>query len=248
MSMPGTARTHRDRNGLHETFSRVRIAACRRLAAPARTTRARIAGVLLVCAGALAVCGSAVAAPAKVPTCLAVNTMFGSNMVLQREQPVPVWGTGVPDRIVMDNVMLGEVWLCSGQSNMAFVTAEVDNAPAELAAANAYPNIRLYPVSKWGSFARTPQTQAGGKWVECSSKTISNFSAVGYFFARDLTTTTLHDVAIGLIDASRGATRIESWMSTPTLRARFAWSELRDSGFGATISSCYNGMIAPVIP
>ena len=71
---------------------------------------------------------------------------------------------------------------------------------------------------------------------------------MAYFFARELTTSALGNTPIGLIDASRGATRTESWISTPTLAANFKWSELRESGFGATISSCYNGMIKPVMP
>lgn len=146
------------------------------------------------------------------------------------------------------NVMAGEVWFCSGQSNMAFVVKEVIGAAQELAEADKYPDIHLYHVSTWGSFAREPQENAGGKWSVGSSKSVSDFSAVGYLFARALKKSVLKDVPVGLIDASRGATRIESWISRPTLEKQYNMAELRDSAFGATISSCFNGMIHPAVP
>lgn len=149
---------------------------------------------------------------------------------------------------VLKNVMLGEVWFCAGQSNMAATVADAKDKEKEIAAGDDYPQIRLYSVSKWGSFAAKPQDNAGGKWLVCSADTVTSFSAVGYFFGRALADTTLKGVPIGLIDAGRGATRIESWIDRGVLAKHFNMADMRDSAFGATISSCYNGMVYPVMP
>lgn len=222
---------------------------------------------------------------------ITVSSMFSNNMVLQREKPVPVWGTGDPglkitltlekqkkttlvdnkghwkihlnsmpsggpyqmtvesaDQIVtFENVMVGEVWLCSGQSNMQLTTADVANAEKEIQEAANYPDIRLYLVPKFG--ADQPRKTLDTHWQVCSPETVDNFSAVAYFFARDLKNSpTLKNVPVGLIDSSYGGTVVEAWMSTETLRTHFSGEDLRDSLFGWKPSSMYNGMIAPLIP
>ena len=86
--------------------------------------------------------------------------------------------------IELTNVMIGEVWICSGQSNMEFPVRRSNNAADEIAAAN-YPNIRLFTVQK--KVSKTPLTDLEkGEWTVCSSQTIPDFSAVGYFFGRKL--------------------------------------------------------------
>jgi sialate O-acetylesterase len=113
------------------------------------------------------------------------------------------------------DVVVGEVWLCSGQSNMEFtvnnggIMYKVDNAEAEVAAAN-YPMIRQLRVER--AVATTPQAAAKTSgWVAASPKTVGQFTAVGYFFARDLHKTL--KVPIGIILSAWGGTPIESWMS-----------------------------------
>lgn len=104
------------------------------------------------------------------------------------------------------NVMAGEVWICSGQSNMQWTVNNSNNAEEEIAAAK-YPNIRLFYVPR--TVALEPQDDCEADWKECSPETIPGFSAVAYFFGR-----TLHrelNVPIGLIHTSWGGTPAESW-------------------------------------
>jgi len=110
-----------------------------------------------------------------------------------------------------DDVMIGEVWLCSGQSNMEFGIGHGNHAKEEIAAAN-HPGIRLLMVeNRWSPL---PQSDIDGTWKVCTPQTVAEggwqgFSAVGYFFGRELNAKL--GVTIGLIDADWGGTRIESW-------------------------------------
>ncbi len=116
--------------------------------------------------------------------------------------------------IVYENVMLGEVWLCSGQSNMEEPlegwppTSLIQNSDEEIKEAN-YPDIRLFNVEK--TYSVEPVSNCGGSWTECSPATAAKFSAVAYFFGRKLYNE-LH-VPIGLINSSWGGTAIQSWIS-----------------------------------
>ena len=121
--------------------------------------------------------------------------------------------------LTIHDVIIGEVWLCSGQSNMGFVVHEAMNHDAEIAAAE-YPMIRLFSVNHQS--AALPEEDPKGEWRVCSPQTVGGFSAVGYFFGRELHQS-LH-VPVGLIDSSWGGTPAEAW--TP-LAAMFADVELR---------------------
>ena len=114
--------------------------------------------------------------------------------------------------IELHDVFRGEVWLCSGQSNMEIGIGACLNGPEEIAAAN-YPNIRLFTVAK--KKAAEPQTDCAGQWVECSPSTVPGFSAAAYFFGRQL-----HKelkVPVGLIHSSRGGSGAGYWVSRKTL-------------------------------
>lgn len=124
--------------------------------------------------------------------------------------------SGKENMIDYKNILIGDVWVCSGQSNMEFPVSgwtNVKNYKAEIAGAN-YQQIRLFTVEK--NINTMPSADVkGGEWQQCSSSTISPFSAVGYFFGRDLYDT-LH-IPIGLINSTWGGTDIESWISRKSL-------------------------------
>ncbi|MBN1358947.1 MAG: hypothetical protein JW993_00060 [Sedimentisphaerales bacterium] len=114
--------------------------------------------------------------------------------------------------VTLKNILVGEVWVCSGQSNMEWPVQSSNNAAQEMAAAN-YPNIRLFTVQK--KIADTPQSDCVGHWVECSPETVGGFSAVGYFFGRHLHQDL--NTPIGLINTSWGGTVAEAWTSAEAL-------------------------------
>ncbi len=118
------------------------------------------------------------------------------------------------NRIVIGDVLVGEVWLCSGQSNMSWGLTEARDAQQEIAAAD-YPAIRHFGVRL--NFQDSPQDKVDGQWQVCSPGTAAYFSAVAYFFGRDLHRE-LH-VPIGLIHASSGGSYAEAWTSRPVLLA-----------------------------
>ena len=122
--------------------------------------------------------------------------------------------------VTLKNVMVGDVWLCSGQSNMEFGVGNLAQPEQTIAGANA-PNIRLFTVPK--NMAASPQeTLAGGQWQACTPETIKSqgtwngFSAVAYFFGRDLQQNT--HVPIGLLLSSWGGTPAEAWTSEAALK------------------------------
>jgi sialate O-acetylesterase len=123
------------------------------------------------------------------------------------------------ENITFTNVMIGEVWICSGQSNMEMPLTgwgKIFNYEEEIAAAN-HPRIRLLQVDKATSTypLEEPSLSAGG-WQECSPETIPYFSATAYFFGRDLLQEL--DVPVGLIHTSWGGTMAEAWTSLESLQ------------------------------
>ncbi len=119
---------------------------------------------------------------------------------------------GISNQIVFNNVMVGDVWLCSGQSNMEWPVDATNNAVQEVAMAN-HPAIRLFTVEK--SMHNAERNDVEGTWRVCSPATIPSFSAVGYFFGREINRQT--NIPIGLIDASWGGTVIETWTDRQTM-------------------------------
>ncbi len=196
-----------------------------------------------------------------IPSAQAVELprLFSDGMVVQRDQPVQVWGHATPGarvavtfagagavatqadedgrwslelpaqtaggphvmRIddgtqprVLQDVLVGDVWLASGQSNMEWTIAQSADAQAEIARATD-PQIRHFKIPR--AWAGTPQDQLpGGEWVASSPQAAGSFSAVAHFFARELRKVT--GVPIGIIDSTWGGSRIEAWMDAPSLR------------------------------
>ncbi|TAE49734.1 MAG: sialate O-acetylesterase, partial [Bacteroidetes bacterium] len=178
--------------------------------------------------------------------------VFADHMVLQRGQPVPVWGWAKPgekitltfngqtlrtqaakdstwridlvpmqaggpftmtlagkkNTVTLQDILIGEVWICSGQSNMEWPLSQTRDAEAEIAAAN-YPQIRQLYVRH--EIAMSPRKDLpNGAWTACSPQTAGEFTAVGYFFARKLQQEL--GVPIGLINTNWGGTEVETWI------------------------------------
>ena len=177
---------------------------------------------------------------------------FADCVVLQRDQPLPVWGTATPGATIqvridgrrahavaaadgqwsvtlpahpaggphtlqvdgdggslqVRDVLFGDVWLASGQSNMEWPLHDTQDAAAVIAAANDT-QLRHFKVPK--SWSGTPErTLAGGSWQSATPAAVGRFSAVGYYFARALRAQT--GVPIGIIDSSWGGSTLEAWM------------------------------------
>ncbi|MGB8369919.1 MAG: sialate O-acetylesterase [Verrucomicrobiia bacterium] len=129
--------------------------------------------------------------------------------------PYTVKITGPAQSVVLHEVLVGDVWLCGGQSNMELGLSRTRNGDDEIKSAN-HPEIRLFKVQQHVSYSPTAVLQ--GSWKICSPQTVAEgtgFSAVAYFFGRDLQDE-LH-VPIGLIQDCWGGTPAESWMSPETL-------------------------------
>lgn len=118
------------------------------------------------------------------------------------------------NRVVVRDIVVGEVWLASGQSNMEWTVARSLNATAEIAAAKNTPTIRHFKVARAVSDSPTHHLQ--GKWQKASPETAGEFSAVGYYFARQLSARL--GVPIGIINTTWGGRQVECWLTPEELR------------------------------
>jgi sialate O-acetylesterase len=153
------------------------------------------------------------------------------------------------NKVVLNNIMIGEVWICSGQSNMEWnADLKFNNSDEEVRNAT-FPDIRLFQVKKAGSESR--QENCVARWDVCSPESVHSFSAVGYFFGRDLFQHL--KVPIGIINASWGGTPAEVWVrkdlveSDPLLKEYAC--QLKDYNWWPSKPGVvYNAMIAPLLP
>ena len=218
--------------------------------------------------------------------------VIGSQMVLQRDMAVPIWGWADPgekvtvtlgdckvettacekgkwsvklaamkaggphtitvagkNTVTLEDVLVGEVWVCSGQSNMQWSVQASNNAAEEIAAAE-YPKMRLFTVAR--KVAEEPLDDCEGNWAACTPETVPGFTAVGYFFGR-----ALHKevgVPVGLINTSWGGTLAEAWTSNEGLLVDDDFKPILDRAavFNPKTpnqaSNLYNGMLKPLIP
>ena len=209
---------------------------------------------------------------------LCVHNLFQSNMVLQRDKPIRIWGWAAvgklvevefagkkqeavaeedrrgqvgrwqvelpaqaastepqsmtircqAETLVLENILIGDVWLLGGQSNMEHPLSRIENGQLEIVSAN-YPEIRILTIpAKHGpdpraGFARLEEWSdwfgqhfRKGHWDVCQPDSVRELSAIGFVFARRLHTAT--QIPIGVIDASRGGTTVETWTPDPMLR------------------------------
>lgn len=125
------------------------------------------------------------------------------------------------ERLQVNDILVGEVWLCSGQSNMEMSVNEVTNGDLEIAGAHN-PQIRLVRVKEPGN--QSPVEDFDGEWKVCSPKSVGGFSAVGYFFGRELHNQL--NVPIGLIDDSWGGSACEAWINRDRLEGNLLYEAL----------------------
>lgn len=189
----------------------------------------------------------------EIKAAVTLPKIFTSNMVLQRDKEIKIWGwadkgesitvrfngqsvrskadkngnwtvtlkpmthggpfemkiSGKKNVIDLANILIGDVYICSGQSNMEWTINNTNNTEKEIAESN-YPQIRLFTVTK--ATAYQPQKDIeGGEWLECNPKTVGDFSAVAYFFGRKLNKDL--NIPISLINSSWGGTNIQTWIS-----------------------------------
>lgn len=151
--------------------------------------------------------------------------------------------------ILIEDILMGEVWLCSGQSNMEWsARARIDNGEKAVAEAN-FPSIRFFTVGH--RTADAPQIDLGGQWVVCTPETMRDFSAVGYFFGKEIHQNL--NVPVGMINSSWGGTPAEVWVNPEVIA--------KDQGLSAGAAQqkivpwgpsqpgkAYHAMIAPLIP
>ncbi len=119
------------------------------------------------------------------------------------------------------DVLVGEVWICSGQSNMQWNVKSANDPDLESLTAK-YPNLRLITVPQVGT--QEPQKSFQGQWEACTPESVKEFSAVGYFFGRQLHQTL--DVPVGLIDNAWGGSACEAWVRRDALEQAGTYSEL----------------------
>ncbi|MEI7899978.1 MAG: sialate O-acetylesterase [bacterium] len=227
----------------------------------------------------------ALAAQAEV----ALPGVFGDHMVLQRDKPVPVFGTAAPgekvavkfhgqsltttadargawqvtlaamkadtasqpmtvtgsNTVTLDDVLVGDVWLCSGQSNMDMRLGGCDR-PADIASAD-FPGIRHFSVPAAAS--GVPLTVVKSQWAVCSPASASGFSATAFYFARKIHQDQKAALPVGLIVASVGGTKIDVWLAPdglidmPVLHPLYSQNTVPGGPF-----SLFNGMIHPLAP
>lgn len=153
--------------------------------------------------------------------------------------------------VTLKSVLIGEVWVCSGQSNMEMTMRGYNNQPVtgsnESIATSANNNIRLITIKRKTSL--TPVYDIEGEWKICEPESVADFSATAYHFG--LMLNKVLDVPVGLISTSWSGTRIEPWMNEESLKT-FDWVTLPDKGSTEsnipvqTPTVLYNGMVAPI--
>ena len=155
------------------------------------------------------------------------------------------------NELIVEDVWLGEVWVCSGQSNMEWPVHRTEDADQVIAAGD-YPMIRTIK-SPHHTSTEPLDDLFGGEWQICSPQTVADFSAVAYFFGRKLQTKL--EVPVGLINLSWGGTCCEAWTSREVLAADDAFAAIlertdaeQDNSTPHRGAVLFNSMIAPVIP
>ncbi len=168
-------------------------------------------------------------------------------------EPYTVNVKGDGSDITLDNVLVGEVWFCSGQSNMemplrGFWTQPVEGALEAIAYSGKYPGIRVAKVPKEKAY--TPQDRVTSPWKESKPENAGEFTALGYFFAQSLSD--ILNVPVGIIDCSYGGSKVEGWQSREQLDSYPEWDVDKEAADTTLqdyerINIMYNSMLHPLI-
>ena len=158
--------------------------------------------------------------------------------------PYTITIQGRRNTIVLENILIGEVWICSGQSNMEM--SNTQQIKDELSNANNN-NIRFFTVAKTTS--EYPQDNCDGKWAACNEETLTRFSAIGYFFGKKLQKEL--NIPIGLIQSAWSGTPVELWEPTDVIDSdpvmKEAATKIRDVTYRPNKPGrIYNAMIYPI--
>lgn len=154
--------------------------------------------------------------------------------------------------LTLKDILIGEVWICSGQSNMempvhGFYGQPVVGSLEEIVEASQYPDIRMFTLPP--TPAAEPQDDCRGSWLKSTPESVRDFSAVGYFFGKNLNK--VLNIPIGLITPNCGGIAIESWMTAEAIREtaginqKLAFTPQVQTE-AANASYLFNGMIAPI--
>ncbi|XOV95031.1 MAG: sialate O-acetylesterase [Bacteroidota bacterium] len=225
--------------------------------------------------------------------------IVSSNMVLQRNTTVPLWGwadpkekltieaswlstpvkvdadkegnwkvevktteskspqtikiTGKSTSVTLDNILFGEVWICSGQSNMQQPIGGYNGQPTfgtiMTTARSKNPNLRLFSVDRIGSKTPLKDVEGYDSWAEASPENVLEFSAIAYYFGQKLNE--ILDVPVGMIHTSWGGSSVQAWISKEVI-SEFQEVNLDDvditKGTNHIPTALYNSMIHPLIP
>lgn len=153
------------------------------------------------------------------------------------------------NKVIINDVLIGEVWLCSGQSNMQWTpNAGIDHGEEEIQKAN-YPSIRFFSVAK--NSAEHPQLDLQGEWKVCTPETMKHFSAIGYFFGQRIHSRL--NIPVGLINSSWGGSPAEVWTPKDAFNKNESLVKaskiLRTEKWAPKQPSIvYNAMIHPIVP
>ncbi|AJR04475.1 sialate O-acetylesterase [Siansivirga zeaxanthinifaciens] len=169
------------------------------------------------------------------------------------KEPQKVSFRSKTSQITLDNVLFGEVWLCSGQSNM-FQPLKGYNAQPTFGstmaiAKSSNPNLRLFAVDRVGSKTPLKDLSSPSSWKQATPETVASFSAIGYFFAQQLQE--ILGVPVGIIHTSWGASTVEAWISKEVMNS-FQEFVVTDEDIikkpNRTATALFNSMIKPLIP
>ncbi len=172
---------------------------------------------------------------------------------VRETSPLEMSVTSGTESLTVKNILPGEIWVCSGQSNMFVTVSEAANAAAEIAK-SADPKLRFFTTEFHAP--AVPDEDTSGKWVESTPQTAAGFSATAYFFGRDLRKAL--DRPVGLILSANGATVAESWISREALNSEPVLQPVVDAlkervidpkGWDMHLpTGLFNGRIAPLTP
>lgn len=240
---------------------------------------------------------------------ISISNVFSSNMVLQQNMQVALWGwgpanqnveitgswgqsvtvktgadfkwktnlqtpkavageapaytltfKGLNNTVTLNNILIGDVWLCAGQSNMEFTmtpnlpwTAGVTSYQTEISAAS-FPNIRLFKVPRKAQ--PTIADNCSGAWMVCNPANIAQFSAIAYYFGRELYQNSNINIPIGLIESAYGGSSCEAWTRREALAGNADLKKTYLDSYDANplkgdeqtrSTNLYNAMIAPIV-